>query len=107
MKVDSQGMCHLIIRRNVYSRGISHLIIRRNVKVDSRGMSHLIVRRNSDITSLIIPFFAKYPLHGNKYADYLDFCKVAKIMDSKAHLTEEGLEQISRIKSGMNRGRFS
>ena len=76
-----------------------------NVCVDSRGMSHIIVRKNSDITSIIIPFFAKYPLHGTKYADYLDFCKVAKIIDSKAHLTSEGIEQIDQIKSGMNRGR--
>lgn len=75
------------------------------VSEDSRGMSHIFVRKNSDITSFIIPFFAKYPLHGAKYADYLDFCKVAKIIDSKAHLTDKGVEQIDQIKSGMNRGR--
>lgn len=78
-----------------------------DVNVDYRGMSQLIIRKNSDITSIIIPFLAKYNLHGTKYADYLDFCKVAKFMDSKFHLTEEGLKQIDRIKSGMNRGRFS
>ena len=62
-------------------------------------------RRSTDITLNILPFFAKYPLHGSKYADYTDFCKVAKLMESKAHLTVEGLEEINRIKSGMNRGR--
>lgn len=77
-----------------------------DVSVDSRGMSRFIIRKNSDVTSFIVPFFAKYPLRGSKYADYLDFCKVAKIMDSKAHLTVEGLEQIDLIKSGMNRGRL-
>lgn len=76
-----------------------------DIKVDSLGMCRFIIRKNSDITSFIIPFFAKYPLHGSKYADYTDFCKVAKLMESKAHLTVEGLEEINRIKSGMNRGR--
>lgn len=76
------------------------------VNVDSRGMSQLILRKNTDITTYIIPFFAKYTLHGTKYADYLDFCKVAKLMDNKLHLTEEGLKEIDEIKSGMNRGRL-
>ena len=78
-----------------------------DVNIDSKGMSRLTIRKNSDITSFIIPFFAKYPLHGSKFADYTDFCEVAKIIDSKAHLTEEGLKRIDQIRSGMNRGRFS
>lgn len=54
----------------------------------------------------MIPFFDKYPIVGAKRQDYLDFCKVAELMRSKAHLTSSGLEQIKQIKSGMNRGRF-
>ena len=50
--------------------------------------------------------FAKYPLHSVKYMDYLDLCKASKIIDSKAHLTEEGLKQIDLRRSGMDRGRF-
>ncbi len=76
------------------------------VNVDSKGMSALIFRKFSDINTIIIPFFVKYALHSSKYADYLDFCKVANIMESKAHLTKEGLEEIDRIKSGMNKNRF-
>ena len=77
-----------------------------NVITDSRGLSHLIIRKYSDIISCIIPFFAKYPLHSVKSMDYLDLCKASKIIDNKAHLTEEGLKQIDLIRSGMNRGRF-
>lgn len=76
-----------------------------NVQLDSKGMAQFIVRKHSDITLSIIPFFAKYPLNGSKLADYNDFCKVSEIIDRKAHLTKEGLEQIGLIKSGMNRGR--
>ena len=78
-----------------------------SVITDSRGLSQFIVRKKSDITLNIIPFFAKYPLHGSKWADYNDFCEIANIMDSNAHLTKEGLEQIDLLKSGMNKGRFN
>lgn len=61
--------------------------------------------RFSDMNEKIIPFFDKYPLVGCKRQDYLDFVKVAKLMNEKAHLTQEGLEQIRVIKSGMNKGR--
>jgi hypothetical protein len=37
--------------------------------------------------------------------DYEDFCKVAELMKNKAHLTQEGLNQILKIKDGMNKGR--
>jgi hypothetical protein len=48
---------------------------------------------------------AKYPLQGIKILDYADFCKVAELMQEKAHLTSEGLDQILEIKAGMNTGR--
>jgi hypothetical protein len=37
--------------------------------------------------------------------DYLDWCIIAKLKSDGAHLTFEGLEEIRKIKSGMNRGR--
>jgi len=56
----------------------------------------------ADINANIIPFFDKYPLQGEKAKDFMDFKKVALLMQSKAHLTREGLEEILKIKSGMN-----
>ena len=40
-----------------------------------------------------------------KKNDYLDWCSVARLMSNKAHLTQEGLNLIRTIKSGMNTGR--
>ena len=54
----------------------------------------------------ILPFFDRYPLHGIKSRDFQDFCKVAKIMEDKSHLTPEGINKIKSIKSGMNIGRM-
>jgi hypothetical protein len=63
------------------------------------------VTKFKEITNIIIPFFSKYPLHGDKVKDFNDFKKVAELMKNKAHLTQEGIEEIKNIKSGMNRGR--
>jgi hypothetical protein len=53
----------------------------------------------------IIPYFENYELLGAKSKDFEDFCKVVDLMNDKAHLTVRGLDQIRRIKAGMNTGR--
>ncbi len=53
----------------------------------------------------IILFFNKYPIEGVKVNEIADFCKAAKLIKDKAHLTAEGLDQVRKIKSGMKRGR--
>ena len=35
----------------------------------------------------------------------LDFCKAVDIMKVKGHLTNEGLDQLNKLKKGMNTGR--
>ena len=61
----------------------------------------------ADLTDKVIPFFVKYPILGVKSKDFADFCKVAELVQNKAHLTTEGLSyaQIRQIKAGMNTGR--
>jgi len=64
------------------------------------------VSKFEDIINKIIPFFEKYPIEGVKYKDFEDFRTVAYLMKNKAHLTFDGLEQIKKIKAGMNKGRI-
>lgn len=64
------------------------------------------VEKFNDIDKKIIPFFVKCPIQGQKLLDFQDFCKVANLINKKAHLTTEGLNQIRMIKEGMNRGRI-
>lgn len=59
------------------------------------------------INKKIIPFFIKYPIEGKKWLDFQDFCKIADLINIKAHLTIPGLNQIQVIKKGMNRGRLN
>ena len=65
----------------------------------------LTIFKFSDITNNIIPFFENYPILGVKLLDYLDWCKIAKLISEGSHLTLEGLNLIREIKSGMNTGR--
>jgi hypothetical protein len=63
------------------------------------------VYKYSDIVEKIIPFFEKYPILGVKNLNFLDFCKIAELMRSGAHKTQEGLDEIREIKAGMNMNR--
>ena len=65
----------------------------------------LTIIKFSDISNIIIPFFEKYSVKGEKYFNYLDWCKIAKLMKEKSHLTIQGVDLIRDIKSGMNKGR--
>lgn len=56
----------------------------------------------TELIDKIIPFFKNNSIQGIKYFDYLDFLKAADIIRDKGHLTLEGLEQIHKIKNGMN-----
>jgi hypothetical protein len=63
------------------------------------------VSKFADLTDRIIPFFNKYPILGQKSKDFEDFSKVADLMETKVHLTTEGVNEIRKIKDNMNTGR--
>ena len=59
-----------------------------------------------DLSDKVIPLFQSIPLQGVKSKDFADFCKAVDIMKVKGHLTNEGLDQLNKLKMGMNRGRI-
>lgn len=73
--------------------------------LDSRGTIDFKVSKFSSIKDIIIPFFNKYCLHGNKFLDFTDFSKVVLLMENKKHLTQEGLNEIKKIRDKMNTNR--
>jgi len=54
----------------------------------------------NNIANKIIPFFEEYP--GVKAKEFKDFKEAFDLIQSKAHLTKEGLDKILLIKSRMN-----
>ena len=63
------------------------------------------VYKFSDNYEKIIPFFKKYIIFGVKSDNFKDWCKAAEIIKAKQHTTEEGLNRIITLKSGINKGR--
>jgi hypothetical protein len=90
----------------------------------TRGLYvNYIITKLSDINKIIIPFLEKYPVLGSKSKDFLDWKRIAELMSEprrgsllrnpegspqgeRAHLTNEGAEDILRIKSNMNASRI-
>jgi len=68
-------------------------------------VGEFVVVNFSDVIKKIIPFFEKYSFKGTKIYNFLSFTKVAGLMYNKEHLKPEGVEQIKKIKAGMNRNR--
>jgi LAGLIDADG endonuclease len=84
---------------------IKYLSAGKLYKNSNEPFVNLTIYKLTEIKKIIIPFFEKNPLFGIKHLDFLDFCKVVKLMVERKHLTLEGLDQIRKIKSGMNRNR--
>lgn len=76
---------------NIHSKSNKDLIQLRVVSLDQ-------------ITNVIIPHFEKYPLLTQKRADFELFKRAVNIMNTKGHLTPEGLQEIFNIKACMNKG---
>jgi len=77
------------------------------IEKDSRNSGvYYSVYKFSDNNEKIIPFFKKHNIIGEKSKDFADWCKVAELIKAKDHLTSSGLDEIRKIKSGMNTGRY-
>lgn len=66
------------------------------------GSGVFIVRKFADISDKILPFFKEHEIRGIKREDFEDWARVAELIKSKAHLTEDGVKKVRVIKSGMN-----
>lgn len=75
------------------------------VKDNKKSVIYFSTTKFSDIFNIIIPFFDLYQIQGIKNLDYLDFKKIALLIENQAHLTEIGLKSIRELKSKMNNNR--
>jgi hypothetical protein len=78
--------------------GIGFIHLARNREIVNYSIDSI-----EDLNKLII-HLEKYPLLTQKAADFLLFKQVVKLVNNKAHLTVEGLNQIVNIKASMNLG---
>lgn len=61
------------------------------------------VGSHRDNLRYIIPFFKQYPLQSDsKRRSFNIFCQIAEMLESKQHLTKNGIEAIKLLKQRMN-----
>jgi len=74
--------------------------------IPKSGYGDFIVEKFTDVFDKVIPIFEEFKLHGVKSNNYEDFKKAALLIKNKEHLTRKGLDQIKKIKGGMNKNRI-
>ncbi|MFH1407855.1 MAG: LAGLIDADG family homing endonuclease [Patescibacteria group bacterium] len=62
------------------------------------------VNSHKDLIRVVVPFFETHPLQSSKDTDFLIFKDIVRLIETKEHLTEEGLEKIRNLKKQMNLG---
>lgn len=75
-------------------------------KLESVDMLYVEVSALKKI-EILINYFNKFPLLGNKQLDFKDWELVYHMINNKEHLTESGRTKINLIKSGMNSKRLN
>jgi hypothetical protein len=73
--------------------------------ISKSDCSEFIVEKFTDVRDKVIPIFEEFKLHGLKSKNYDDFKKAAVLINNKAHLTREGLDELKKIKGRMNKRR--
>jgi hypothetical protein len=91
----------LLMEKFVQFFGCGYVIKDAPTKVQFR------IRDRADLANHLFPFLDNHPLQTIKSLDYSDFKRVHALLESKAHLTQQGLNDIRTIVSGINRGRIN
>ena len=73
-----------------------------NMVISKEGSVSFEVKDINYLNKYTIPHFDNYPLRDTKYLDFLTIKKVLDIINSKRHLTEEGISEIVELSNTMN-----
>ena len=106
-KVQLRFAVNLHIREEDVIKGIGKFFnfdVNKYIYYTDSSVAIQIVNTHDNLNT-VIPFFNKYAIKGLKELDYNDFKKVAVLIESKKHLTEDGFNEILRIKDNMNLNR--
>jgi len=79
-----------------------------NLNLSTHGTSQYFIFCLTSIAQLksMVEYLDRYPLLSSKFLDYSDWRKAFMLIVDRQHLTSSGIEVISKLKSGMNRGRL-
>jgi len=72
-------------------------------KSSTRSLARYSVVGISDLVNNVLPHFTKFELIGSKQPNFIVWSKVLTLVNSKSHLTPEGLNQIKELKLNLNK----
>ena len=69
------------------------------------GVWYFEVNRFDELCMHVIPFFERFPfMSAKKQRDFAKFIELAALIKRREHLSNEGIEEVLRIRSAMNDG---
>ena len=104
-EIELRGDDREILERLQYTLGCGSLYDLKYERYGWKPHVKYAVKSHADIFRTIIPFFKKHPLQGKKNKDFLDFCRAAKVVKEKRHLSKEGISELEEIRKFMNERR--
>lgn len=90
------------LKDKVLMENIAKVLMCGRVYKHSKNTLVLKISTFKHLFDIVIPLLMQYPIRGVKSKDFKDFCKIASKVKDKAHLNPLGLEEIRKIKWGMN-----
>lgn len=86
----------LIVKIQEFFKGMGYIVH------DKNNMVQYSIVSNRIINEIVIPTFDTYRFSGNKLSNYLIWKEILGLINTKAHLTAEGLDKIRDLKSTIN-----
>lgn len=80
-----------------------NVFVNRRTDNHRANLSRYCVRSVEDLRKVIIPFFQRHQLQTTKRQDFKLFVRAVELIKQRRHLTPDGLKQIAKISSQMNR----
>ena len=102
--VVTQGAKSLLVLQEIQGYfGCGKIYENRRYDNHRESMYRFVVRSFNDLTTVIIPFFQRFPLRTAKQNDFQKFCEVIELMKERKHINPAGVGAIRLIINQMNR----
>jgi hypothetical protein len=83
--------------------GVGQVLVNTRHDNHKEHLYRYVVRRRKDLLEVVIPFFERYPMQTSKKEDFRKFARCVRLVETRSHLTRDGLIQIVETAQTMNR----
>ena len=83
--------------------GVGQVLANKRYDNHKEHLYRYVVRKRKDLLETIIPFFTQHPMRSSKRDDFERFVRCVELIETRQHLTREGLIKVAEIAQRMNR----